>query len=115
AVTGALKLPTRASRVEASLRAVSRTEIRDRPPREAPIRHCSRWGLPCRSCCQARGGLLPHRFTFSRPGTGSLFSVALSLGLPRPGVTRHRRFRESGLSSGASPRGHPALRATLQL
>ena len=30
---------------------------------------------------------------------GRLFSVALSLGFPRPGVTRHRRFVESGLSS----------------
>jgi hypothetical protein len=31
---------------------------------------------------------------------GSLFSVALSLGLPPPGVTRHPCFMESGLSSG---------------
>ena len=31
---------------------------------------------------------------------GSLFSVALSLGLPPPGVTRHPSFMESGLSSG---------------
>ena len=69
--------------------------------REAPIRHCSRWGLPCRSGCPSRGGLLPHRFTLTRANrTGGLFSVALSLGLPRPGVTRHRRFMESGLSSG---------------
>ena len=30
---------------------------------------------------------------------GGLFSVALSVGLPRPGVTRHRFFLESGLSS----------------
>ena len=30
---------------------------------------------------------------------GGLFSVALSLGLPPPGVTRHRHFMESGLSS----------------
>lgn len=30
---------------------------------------------------------------------GGLFSVALSLGLPPPGVTRHRCFVESGLSS----------------
>src|SRR5438445_2804864 len=26
---------------------------------------CSDWGLPCRACCQARGGLLPHRFTLT--------------------------------------------------
>jgi hypothetical protein len=29
---------------------------------------------------------------------GGFFSVALSLGLPPPGVTRHRYFVESGLS-----------------
>ena len=31
----------------------------------APIRSCSRWGLPCRPCCQARGALLPPRFTLA--------------------------------------------------
>ena len=31
---------------------------------------CSRRGLPCRACCQARGALLPHHFTLTRPGTG---------------------------------------------
>lgn len=41
---------------------------------------------------------------------GSLFSVALSLGFPQPGVTRHRRFIESGLSSQLASRGHPAIR-----
>jgi len=39
-----------------------------------------------------------RRRTFVR-GRGSLFSVALSLGLPPPGVTRHPCQRESGLSS----------------
>ena len=34
-----------------------------------------------------------------RSWRGSLFSVALSLGLPPPGVTRHPCQRESGLSS----------------
>ncbi len=67
--------------------------------RAVPIRRCSRWGLPCRSCCQSRGGLLPHRFTLAPASGGGLFSVALSLGLPPPGVTRHRCFWESGLSS----------------
>jgi len=33
-----------------------------------PIWSCSRWGLPCRSCCQARGALLPHRFTLAATG-----------------------------------------------
>jgi hypothetical protein len=31
-----------------------------------PIWPCSDWGLPCRPCCQERGGLLPHRFTLTR-------------------------------------------------
>jgi hypothetical protein len=30
-----------------------------------PIWPCSRWGLPCRSCYQERGALLPHRFTLT--------------------------------------------------
>ena len=31
-----------------------------------PIRSCSRWGLPCRPCCQGRGALLPRRFALAR-------------------------------------------------
>lgn len=38
-------------------------------PRDVPIRSCSRRGLPCRSCYQARGGLLPHPFTLPRVET----------------------------------------------
>ncbi len=34
-------------------------------PRAIPIWHCSRRGLPCRSGCPSRGGLLPHRFTLT--------------------------------------------------
>ena len=33
--------------------------------RAAPIRSCSRWGLPCRLRCRRRGALLPHRFTLA--------------------------------------------------
>jgi len=87
-------------------------------PPAAPIRSCSRWGLPCRPRCRGRGALLPHRFTLAggalRPDAGGLFSVALSLGLPPPGVTRHRVPVEPGLSSrraGSPPpaSGHPAI------
>ncbi len=35
--------------------------------RTAPIRFCSRWGLPCRRRCRRRGALLPHRFTLTAP------------------------------------------------
>ena len=74
--------------------------------RAAPIWSCSRWGLPCRSRCRSRGGLLPHRFTLADPAsrTGGLFSVALSLGSPPPDVIRHRVSVEPGLSS---PAGYP--------
>jgi len=33
--------------------------------RVIPIWLCSRWGLPCRFCCQTRGALLPHLFTLT--------------------------------------------------
>ena len=36
-------------------------------PLAVPIRFCSRCGLPCRPCYQARGGLLPHPFTLAAP------------------------------------------------
>ena len=43
---------------------------RDGAPRPAaPIRSCSRWGLPCRLRRRNRGALLPPRFTLTgRPG-----------------------------------------------
>jgi len=110
-VTTAVKLPTRASRALASLRRYPRPCGPGPAPREAPIWHCSGWGLPCRFCYQSRGGLLPHRFTFTLANKGSLFSVALSLRLPSPGITRHPCQLESGLSSDVAARGHPALRA----
>ena len=37
-------------------------------PPVAPLRSCSRWGLPCRRCCQRRGALLPHRFALAGGG-----------------------------------------------
>ena len=78
------------------------------PP--APIRSCSRWGLPCRTRCRLRGALLPHPFTLARPEPGGLLSVALSRGSPPPGVTRHRVPVEPGLSSpGGAGGGHPTI------
>ena len=56
---------------------------------------CSKWGLPCRLCCQRRGALLPHHFTLTRARqaigehVGGVFSAALSITSRRPGVTRH--------------------------
>ena len=70
----------------------------------APTWSCSRWGFPCRRRCRRRGALLPHRFTLAacpacRRQAGGVLSVALSLGSPPPGVTRHRTSVEPGLSS----------------
>ena len=68
-----------------------------------PTWSCSGWGLPCPACCQPSGALLPHLFTLTyiRPvrRAGGLFSAALSLGSPPPGVTRHPDPVEPGLSS----------------
>ena len=49
---------------------------------------CSRWGLPCQLCYHNCGALLPHLFTLT--DYGGIFSAALSLQSPSPGVTRHR-------------------------
>ena len=46
-----------------------------RPTPQVPIWHCSRWGLPCRRCCQPRGGLLPHRFTLTSCGAQAVCSL----------------------------------------
>ena len=53
------------------LRPWDKVGPRPTPP-AAPIRSCSRWGLPCRSCCQERGALLPHRFTLARAPSGKV-------------------------------------------
>ncbi len=80
--------------------------------RGAPIRHCSRWGLPCRPGCPVRGGLLPHRFTLARcigQGRsllcGAFPGVAPAGRYPAPLLRGVRTFLEG------CPRGHPAIRA----
>src|SRR5712691_10212636 len=73
---------------------------------------CSDWGLPCHACYQARGGLLPHRFTLTLGLKGGLFSVALSVASRRPGVTWQSALRSSDfLSTPLRPacRDHHAL------
>jgi hypothetical protein len=59
---------------------------------------CSGWGLPCHTCYQLRGGLLPHRFTLAcagKPAIGGLLSAALSVASRRPAVSRHPALRSS--------------------
>ena len=55
---------------------------RSQPPQN-PIWACTRWGLPSRSCYQAAGALLPHRFTLTCSSlagqAGGLLSVALAV------------------------------------
>lgn len=54
-------------------------------------------------CYQTSGALLPHRFILTEARRfGGLFSVALSVRLPCPGITRHRISVKSGLSSPAN-------------
>ena len=91
----------------------------NRPSRRSgsvvPTWSCSRWGLPCRPRRRRRGAPLPHPFTLTRRQSaraGRLLSVALSLGSPPPGITRHRVSVEPGLSSPGSPRERPSGRLT---
>ncbi len=69
-----------------------------------PIWSCSVRGFACHVCYQPRGALLPHLFTLTRLRPqpcghelrqGGIFSVPLSFGLPRPGVTRRTALRSS--------------------
>jgi hypothetical protein len=79
--------------------------------RTAPIRFCSRWGLPCRSRRRKRGALLPHRFTLAgfaapqagRKAGGLLFcgtfpGVAPAGRYPAPFVRGARTFLPAALS-----------------
>src|SRR5918993_1533089 len=85
-----------------------------------PIWSCSVRGFACRFCYQKRGALLPHLFTLTRhhpKATASgIFSVPLSVGFPRPGITRctalwssdfplPRAFRPKTVTHSS---GHPA-------
>ncbi len=68
------------------------TRIQREPRQRMPIWSCFKWGLPCRSCCQLRGALLPHLFTLTclgfAPQTSAVqLSVALSVSLRCLGVT----------------------------
>ena len=88
------RLPdTSCSQPERAVRARALRPIGEAGHLSVPIRPCTGWGLPCQLRHRSRGGLLPHRFTLARyercSSAGGLFSVALSVGLPRLGVTQH--------------------------
>ena len=71
------------------------------------------FGIAPGGACHARPvtrppvGSYPTLSPLPATSVGGLLSVALSVGLPRPGVTRHHFFVESGLSSTQSGRDHP--------
>ena len=97
----------------------------DSPP-AAPIRSCSRWGLPCRPRHRGRGALLPHRFTLARiprlpkaqravcflwhcpwgrprrPLTGTVFPWSPDFPPPQPG-----RLRGASGAAAVRPSGSP--------
>ena len=89
-VAGRLEQPTRAAGpTDEALRRLNKA------PRVAPIRFCSRRGLPCRRRCRPRGALLPHPFT-----------LAFSRMALRPAI---RRFAFCGAFPGVAPAGrYPA-------
>ncbi len=66
---------------------------------------CSGRGLPCRECHHPRGALLPHHFTLTL--AGGMFSVALSVALPHPAVSRRPALWSSDFPR-ALTRDHPA-------
>ena len=76
-----------AMRLTQPTRTVSRKQPSRVSPRTAPIRFCSRWGLPCRSCCQSRGGLLPHPFTLTTKIVAVCFLWHFPWGRPRRPLT----------------------------
>ncbi len=116
-IAARLARPTRAAGRERP--CVTRSGFPSAPP-ATPIRSCSRWGLPCRPCCQGRGALLPHRFTRAdwpwyepwgesavcflwhcpwgrprRPLAGTVFPWSPDFPPPRPGRLRSRRRERS--------------------
>src|SRR6185436_930558 len=101
-----LQRPTRATGPEQSPRAKRLFA--------APIRSCTRWGLPCRARCRPRGALLPHPFALTCPKAGGMLSVALSLNpaeaepagrYPAPSFRGARTFLAPRSSLGPRPPG----------
>ncbi len=88
----------------------TRGSSRGGPPL-SPAWPCSGWGLPCPGGYpHGRWALTPpfhpYRQPHARaPAAGGLFSVALSVGFRRPGVTRHPALRSSDFPRIARPVG----------
>jgi len=103
-----LKLPTRASGVRRPCGRYRRTDH----DRARPL-----FGIAPGGACHAGPvarpavGFYPTVSPLPVHARAVSFSVALSLGLPQPGVTRHRCLPGARTFLGALPRGRPALRA----
>ena len=68
------------------------TRMRIEPIHSMPIWPCSKWGLPCPATLAPQAvGSYPTISTLPRTlrPFGGIFSVALAVGLHRPGVTWH--------------------------
>ena len=68
------------------------TRVRTEPIHSTPIWPCSEWGLPCPAALSPQAvGSYPTISTLPRTlrPFGGMFSVALAVGLRRPGVTWH--------------------------
>ena len=105
-VAAGLARPTRTTGPETGLRP---TPSRASAP--SPLLGLAPGGV-CRAADVAAGAVRPYRTLSPLPAgrpkpapAGGLLSVALSLGSPPPGVTRHRVSVEPGLSSPASRAG----------
>ncbi len=92
-----------ATRCRAALAAHPGTR---RAASSSPVWPCSGRGLPCGPCHHDPGGLLHRRFTLTGTDPGGLFSVALSRGSLRVGVTHRPALRSPDVPRG----GHPATR-----
>ncbi len=110
-VAAGLARPTRATGPETGLR---RTPLRASAP--SPLLGLAPGGV-YRAANVAASAVRPYRTLSPLPAgrpkpapAGGLLSVALSLGSPPPGVTRHRVSMEPGLSSPARERERPSGR-----
>jgi hypothetical protein len=80
-----------------------------------PIWPCSDWGLPCRRCCQRRGGLLPHRFTLTPSTHLSAGLGAVSFLWPYPSPCGAQALPGSLPGGARTFLGHPAAPAIIAL
>ncbi len=110
-------------RLEQSTRTTARRRVGSslaRPESDpvAPIRSCSRWGLPCRRRCRPRGALLPHPFTLARHRCragwsalcGAFPEVSLAGRYPAPCLRGARTFLRTEVRRPSDRLAEPALR-----